>query len=145
MGDSFMSSNRSSKGVRFGVYIPVELEKELRECMENIGIDSRSRVVQEALRLFILEHKWRGAGKVAGVLGVLYNHEVKGIDERLTDIQHEFLDVIVATVHVHLTHEKCMLAIIVKGETMKIKKLLDSIASIRGVFLARPLLLEYSE
>jgi CopG family nickel-responsive transcriptional regulator len=128
--------------LRFGVYIPGDLARDLEECMRITDIRNRSRIVQEALRLFITEHKWRSGGSASGIIGVIYNHEVKGADELLTDVQHEFLDIIVSTVHVHLDRERCMLAIIVRGNTEKIKSLLNKIMGIRGVLVVRPILLE---
>lgn len=128
--------------VKFGVYLPEDLARELEECMDIIGIKSKSKIIQEALRLFIIEHRWKAAGKASGIIGIIYDHEVKGVDELLTDIQHDYLDVIITTMHVHLDKRKCMLAIIVKGDTNKIKELLSNIMKIKGVLVARPMLLE---
>ncbi|ABN69120.1 putative transcriptional regulator, CopG family [Staphylothermus marinus F1] len=132
------------KPVKFGIYLPEDLARELGECMKITGIRKRSKIIQEALRLFIVEHRWKTVGKASGVIGVVYNHEVRGVDEALTDIQHEYLDIIVSTVHVHLDKEKCMLAIIVRGDTGRIKELLSNIMNIKGVLITRPMLLETS-
>lgn len=132
------------KPVKFGIYLPEDLARELDECMKITGIRKRSKIIQEALRLFIVEHRWKTVGKASGVIGVVYNHEVRGVDEALTDIQHEYLDIIVSTVHVHLDKEKCMLAIIVRGDTGRIKELLSNIMNIKGVLITRPMLLETS-
>ena len=136
-----MSDKEKSK-TKFGVYVPDELLRDLELCMKTTGIKSKSKLVQEALRLFIAEHRWKLAGKAVGIIGVVYNHDVGHVDEELTDLQHEFLDVIVSTVHVHLDKEKCMLAIIVRGDTSRIKNLLNEVMKLRGVLIARPLLLE---
>ncbi len=136
-----MTEKEKSK-TKFGVYVPDELVRDLELCMKTTGIKSKSKLIQEALRLFIAEHRWRLAGKAVGIIGVVYNHDVGHVDEKLTDLQHEFLDIVVSTVHVHLDKEKCMLAIIVRGDTDRIKKLLNSIMGLRGVLVARPLLLE---
>ena len=133
---------RGKSKKKFGIYVPDELLRDLELCMKTTGIKSKSRLIQEALRLFITEHRWRLAGRAVGIIGVVYNHEVSRVDEELTDLQHEFLDIVVSTVHVHLDKEKCMLAIIVNGDTDRIKKLLNEIMSLRGVLIARPLLLE---
>ena len=136
-----MTKKERSK-TKFGVYMPDELVKDLELCMKTTGIKSKSKLIQEALRLFITEHRWRLAGRAVGIIGVVYNHDVGHVDEELTDLQHEFLDIVISAVHVHLDKEKCMLAIIVRGDTERIKKLLNSIMGLRGVLIARPLLLE---
>lgn len=63
-------------------------------------------------------------------------------DEELTDIQHKFLNIVVAF-HLHLGRENCLLMILVKGESRRIKNMLDEIIKIKGVKTARPLLLAY--
>ncbi len=130
------------KGSKFGVYIPEDLLRDLEACMKSMGIDSKSKVIQEALRLFITEHRWRASGYAAGVIGVLYNHDVGHVDEELTDIQHKFLDIIISALHIHLDRERCMLLIAVRGDTDRIKELINAISGLRGVLLTRPLLLE---
>jgi len=127
---------------RFGVYIPDDLARELDRIMRELGVKNRSKIVQEALRMYVNEYQWRRHGRVCGVLGVVYNHEVKGVDEKLTDIQHDFLDVIISTLHIHLDREKCMLAIAVRGESERVKKLINLIEGIRGVLLTKTMLLE---
>ncbi len=126
---------------RFGVYVPGDLAKDLEACMKTLGLKSKSKLVQEALRLFINEHKWKLRGKAVGIVGVVYDHEAQDVDEKLTDIQHEYLDVIVSSVHVHLDERRCMLAIIVRGSTRKIRELLNEIMKINGVLAIRQLLL----
>jgi CopG family nickel-responsive transcriptional regulator len=95
----------------------------------------RSKGIQIAMRNFITEESWRSLepGNYAGVVLITYNHETPGIEEKLTDLQHLFLSLIAANVHVHLTTEDCMEAIIVKGEGKKIKHLSESISSVRGI------------
>ncbi|RLG81279.1 MAG: CopG family transcriptional regulator [Thermoprotei archaeon] len=128
--------------IKFGVYLPEDLARELGKCMDITGIKSKSKIIQEALRLFIVEHGWKAVGKASGIIGVIYDHEIRGVDELLTDIQHDYIDVIIATMHVHLDKRKCMLTIIVKGDTNRIKDLLNNIMKIKGVLVARPMLLE---
>jgi len=134
----------STKPVKFGVYLPEDLARELEECMELTGIRSKSRIIQEALRLFIIEHKWKSVGRVSGIIGIVYDHTISGVDELLTDIQHDYLDIIVSTIHVHLDKHRCMLAIIVRGDTGRIKKFINEIMGVRGVLITRSMLLGVS-
>ncbi len=131
--------------VKFGVYIPQDLAIELEKVIEQIGIKSKSKIIQEALRMYINEYRWRVHGKVCGVVGVIYNHEVRGVDEKLTDIQHEYIDIIIATTHVHLDREKCMLAIIVRGDSSRVKEFINNLENIKGILLTRTMLLESRE
>jgi len=130
------------KPQRFGVYLTGDLLDKLEELKMILGVKSRSRVIQEALRMYIAEHSWRVKGRVCGIIGVVYNHEVESVDEKLTDIQHGYLDVIVSALHVHLTRDKCLLAIVVRGAGDRVRSLVNSIESLKGVLLTRAVVLE---
>jgi len=127
---------------RFGVYIPADVLNELDFVMQKLGVKSRSRIVQEALRLFINEYKWRFSQKVHGIIGVVYDHNVSGVDDELTDIQHEYLENIISTIHIHLTRDKCMLIIVMKSEGDRLYELVSRLINTRGVLLVRPMVLE---
>ncbi|GAB6148729.1 CopG family ribbon-helix-helix protein [Stetteria hydrogenophila] len=136
-------SEGEASGVRFGVYIPPDLARELEEFMSKARVTSKSHIVQEALRLFLAENRWRLSGELVGAIGLIYNHEVGNADAELTDIQHHYLDVILGSFHVHLDEENCLLFIIVKGSSERIRRLLDEVRAVKAVKSARTLLLAY--
>ena len=135
-----MEKARSPKG-KFGIYLPEDLVTDLEKCMASLSIRSKSALIREALKLFIVEHRWKTAEEAVGIIGLIYNHEVKGADEALTEIQHEYLKMILSTLHIHLSKEKCMLAIAVNGSTKRMMELLGKLASVKGVEIVKPLLL----
>lgn len=128
--------------VRLGVTFPPDLLKEFDEIIGKMGYESRSKAIQDAVRAFISEYKWlrEETGTRAGIIMILYDHEVRGLEDALTDIQHDFSQVICSTLHVHLTHRDCLEAIAVRGEAKIIRKLAESLASRRGVKLLKLML-----
>lgn len=131
----------SAPPMKIGVYIPGELARKLEDLMKDLSVYNFSHIVQEALRMYIIEREWKTRGLATGVIVVLYNHEVRGVDEALTDIQHEYLELISAVMHIHLDRENCLVAIAVKGDSNSLKKLIGSIESLKGVKLVRPILI----
>ncbi len=130
-----------TKSIKFGVYIPGDLAKELEELSKQIGVSSRSKLIQEALQLFISEHKWRTEGRVVGVITIIYNHDIGNVDEKLTDIQHKYIEEIVTSLHVHLSSDKCLQVVVVKGDSRKIRNLVNEIMNLKGVLAVRTSLL----
>ena len=126
---------------KIGIYIPGELERELRILLEKRGAGSVSQVVQEALRLYLSELLIKEKCVVVGSLTVLYNHEVRGVDSALTDLQHDYMDIILFANHVHLDREKCLLTIVVKGPSERVEELTSKLTSIRGVLVVKPTLI----
>lgn len=125
------------KGVKVGVYIEEELYRQLEELKKRLGVKSTSRLVREAVRAFVAERSLEPAGNVVAVIGLVYNHEVGEADEELTDIQHEFMDVIVSAVHIHLDRERCLLAIFARGNGARVASLFERLERVRGVLGAR--------
>jgi len=124
-----------------GVYIPASLLREAENLMKILNIKSKSKLIQEALKLFISENKWRLKGRAVGIIGVVYRHHVKDIDHEITEIQHRHLDIVASTLHVHLDKERCMLAIAVRGEAEKITELIGELHNLKGIEVVRPILL----
>jgi len=131
-----------SKTIKTGVSFPEDLLKSFDKIVEELGIESRSKAIQEAMRTFISINAWRlTEEEVAGALLVHYSHEEHGIEEQLTDVQHDFLDIIPSTLHLHLTKEDCLQIIVVKGKASKVKRLAQKLREAGRVKQIRHLLL----
>jgi len=133
------------KGVKVGVYIPADIYEEILEFSSKGGKTSLSRLVQESLRTYIYMNQPLREGNVVGTINVVYNHEKKNIDSQLTDLQHEFLEIVVSTLHIHLDEKTCMLNITVKGEGKRISEFINKLRMLKGVLLVNPTLFKIKE
>lgn len=124
-----------AKIVRVGVTFPPDLLKDFDAIINRIGYDNRSKAVQDAVRMFVSEHKWlqEEKGTKVGLVALVYDHDVKGLETALTDAQHEHSRVVCSTMHVHLSERDCLEAIVVKGEANEIKSLAEKISAKKGV------------
>ena len=124
-----------TKIIRVGVTFPPDLLRDFDEIVGKMGYESRSKAVQDAVRLFVSEKRWlqEERGIQAGVLMMLYDQEVRGLESVLTDIQHHYIHIICSTMHIHLSERDCLEAIAVKGDVAYIRKLSDELAAKRGV------------
>ncbi|MEM2937020.1 MAG: nickel-responsive transcriptional regulator NikR [Candidatus Bathyarchaeia archaeon] len=131
-----------AKIVRVSVTFPEDLLRDFDEVIKKTGYENRSKAVQDAVRLFISERKWlqEEKGMQAGVLMLLYDHEVRGLEDALTDVQHHHANLISSTMHIHLTERDCLEAIAVKGEAGEIRKLSDELSSKRGVKILKTMI-----
>ena len=124
-----------TKIVRVGVTFPPELLKELDDISAEIGYESRSKAIQDAVTLFVTEQKLlhKQTGKKAGVLVMVYDHDVKGLEDDLIESQHHHRSVINSVLHVHLSDKECLEAVAVKGDAEDIRKLAQELATRKGV------------
>ena len=120
---------------RFSVSAPPELVREFDEMINKLGQD-RSKAIQQAMRLFLSEHKWvegPGSGECTGAIVLIYDHGVHEAEEELTDLQHGYRQVINSTLHLHIDERNCLEIIAVRGSVSNVKVLIDRLAACRGV------------
>jgi len=136
------TGNRMTKIIRVGVTFPPDLLKDFDEIIDKMSYENRSKAVQDAVRMFVSERKWlqEERGTQAGVLMMLYDHDVKGLESALTDAQHHYAKIIYSTMHIHLSERECLQAIAVKGDAAEIRKLSDELSSKRGVKILKTML-----
>jgi CopG family nickel-responsive transcriptional regulator len=75
----------------------------------------------------------RGNAQAVGTLTVVYDHHQRELQEKLTNFQHDHLDAIVSTVHVHLSAHLCLEVVILRGVTGEIKRIGDGLIAAKGV------------
>ena len=69
----------------------------------------------------------------AGTLTLVYDHHKNDLSRRLTQMQHDEHDIIVATLHVHLDHDNCLEVLVLKGDPERVRRLADKLISCKGV------------
>jgi CopG family nickel-responsive transcriptional regulator len=128
-----------TKIVRASITFPPELLKDFDDAVSKMGYANRSKAVQDAVRMFVSEKKMlqKESGVQTGVLMMLYDHEIKGLENTLTDVQHEYAEVICSTMHVHINERECIEVIAVKGDSGEIRKLSDELTAKKGMKILR--------
>jgi CopG family nickel-responsive transcriptional regulator len=131
-----------AKIIRVGVTFPPELLKDFDEITNKMGYESRSKAVQDAVRLFVSERKWlqEEESNQTGVLLMVYDHEVRGLESELTETQHHHSSLISSTMHIHIGEQDCLEAIAVKGKASEIRKLSNELTTKRGVKILKTMI-----
>ncbi len=123
-----------SDTTRFGVSVPSDLIEEFDKKIEEKMYTNRSEAIRDLIRDFLVKEKWEKSDEeVYGSLTLIYDHEQKGISDKLTDIQHEDHTHIVSTMHIHLDKHNCMETMAIKGKPQHIRKIADRLKSTKGV------------
>jgi len=119
---------------RFGVSIPADLVDTFDRLVEGKGYRTRSEAIRDLMRDALVESEWESnAGEVVGTVTIVYNHEVREISRVLTQLQHQYLDAIVCTTHVHMDEHNCMEVLVVRGAAAEVQAIADKLISTRGV------------
>ena len=120
---------------RLRVSLPSPLVKEFDTVWKSMKYTDRSKAVHDAIRNFITEHKWmqEEADELMGALVLLYYFDKPDLLNAVMRIQHEFEDIIASSMHVHLTKDKCLEIIAVKGKAEHVKNLMQKLMAKKGV------------
>ena len=122
-----------NKLVRFGISLGEDLLDRFDALVAERGYASRSEAFRDLIRGSLVEEEWRTGGEVAGAVTLVYDHNKKDLVSRLTDIQHDAHDLILSTQHIHLDHDHCLEIIAVRGHAADVRRLADSLRSVKGV------------
>lgn len=120
---------------RIGISLPKNLLDRFDEILNYRGYSSRSEGIRDAIRTYITYYKWMAdvKGEREGVITMVYDHDQRGLLVTITDIQHEFHDIIKASLHSHVTHNRCLEVILVHGDGSQLKSLAERLMSQKGV------------
>jgi len=120
---------------RIGISLPKHLLDKFDEIINYRGYSSRSEGIRDAIRSYITYYKWMSdvRGERQGVITMIYDHDQRGLLTSLTDIQHDFMGIIQATLHSHVTEDRCLEVILVRGDGADLKTLAERLMSQKGV------------
>ena len=105
------------KVIRFGVSINPKLLERFDNIIKEKGYTNRSEAIRDLIRDFLVAEEWKTSDEeTVGTLTIVYDHEIRGVSDKLTDIQHRYCKNIISTLHVHLDKHNCMEVLVLKGK-----------------------------
>ncbi|MCQ2377465.1 MAG: nickel-responsive transcriptional regulator NikR [Methanocorpusculum sp.] len=120
---------------RIGVSLPENLLSKFDSIINKRGYSSRSEGIRDAIRSYITYYEWMNdvEGQRQGVITMVYDHDQRGLLEAVTEIQHENRDIIQSSIHSHLTDDRCMEVVMVRGEGAQLRTLAEHLMALKGV------------
>jgi CopG family nickel-responsive transcriptional regulator len=119
---------------RIGVAIDSELLERFDRLIAQRKYTNRSEAFRDLIRDELVEKTWQSPDSdVVGTVTLVYDHHVRLLSEKLTDIQHDHHRLILSTMHVHLDHDNCLEVLVVRGRSAEVRKVADSLISAKGV------------
>jgi CopG family transcriptional regulator, nickel-responsive regulator len=119
---------------RFTVSLPEPLMRTLDRLRSERSYANRSEFIRDLLRAELVKDEWKAqTGHTVDVSTLVYDHEVRALSDKLTDIQHRQFDTITSALHVHLDAHTCLEVIILRGRAREIQTLADQLLAVKGV------------
>ena len=119
---------------RIGVAIDSDLLAKFDELINSRGYTNRSEAFRDMIRDELVQKSWESPdSQVVGTVTMVYDHHVRMLNEKLTDLQHDHHEQILSTLHVHLDHDNCLEVIVVKGKASAVQAIANKLISTKGV------------
>ena len=122
---------------RFGVSLDEDLLKALDGFVVENNFPNRSQAIRHLVEKNLVEKKWQCNQMVAGAVVLLYDHHKGAITTKSNDIQHDYYDVILSSLHFHLNHDNCLEIIAVKGTAKMLTELSDKLIGMKNIIHGR--------
>ena len=118
---------------RFGVSLDQRLLQEFDRHIKRRHYTNRSEALRDLIRDTLVGDEWSEDKETVGTITFVYDHHVRDLTGKLTDIQHAYHGQILSGLHVHLDHDHCLEVLVVKGKGSDIRKVADTLVSVKGV------------
>ncbi len=135
---------------RFTISLPKDLYDDFEHFRESLGM-SRSDAICKAMQAYMVREATKTdlGGDIVGCITYILKHEhFENVSEgesgpkyasiiqsdfiKSNDIQHDFQDLILSTMHLHLTDDNCMIIIVVKGPKLRIFEMNQRLESLQS-------------
>lgn len=128
--------DKSSRLVsRISISLPPVLLTELDQMVESRNFGSRSQALSDMVNRELVEYK-RSLGNdiMVGTITVHYDRSVRGLQTKLADIEYQYIDEVISSLHVQLSENQVMEVILVQGHTQRLQEIANVMLTRRGVF-----------
>lgn len=122
------------KTIRFGVSLDMDLLSRFDQLCDEKSYQTRSEAIRDLIRNALIQKEWEDDDQeTMGVLSLVYDHHQSDLSRKLTEIQHQALEVVLTSMHIHLDHHNCLEVLILRGPGRIIRETSEKLISTKGV------------
>ena len=119
---------------RIGVAIDSNLLEKFDQLIAKRGYGNRSEAFRDLIREELVQKAWESPDDlIFGTITLVYDHHVRMLSDKLTDVQHQHFESVLSSMHVHIDHDNCLEVIIVKGRAKDVQHIANALISTKGV------------
>lgn len=126
------------KTTRFGVSMDDELLEKLDSIVQSRSYPNRSEAIRDLVRGALVGEEWSSSSnEVIGVLVIVFDHHQRDLSSRLLEKEHGRSSDMLATLHLHLDHDNCLEAKVIRGKPEQVRAISDELIAMKGVKFGR--------
>lgn len=127
-----------SEIARFSVSIEQDLLDRFDAYCEQGQFATRSEAIRQLLRNVLNLETWKSGDQPASAtLTLVYDHHRTKLTDQLLELQHRHVDMVVSSMHVHLSHDLCLEVIVLRGLVGPLQQIAASLGGLKGIHKAQ--------
>jgi CopG family nickel-responsive transcriptional regulator len=117
------------------ITLPNGLLDKFDEFIKARGYYSRSEAFRDAVRSLIAEAEVAKleTGTVAATMMITCEYARRDVDLRMSEVRHEFDDIVVENFHRHIGQQYCLEVFIAEGDYQRVLELIGRVRGMRGI------------
>ena len=117
------------------ITLPQDLLNKFDEFMKTRGYFSRSEAFRDAMRNLLSESEIAksSTGNVAATVMTTCDYARKDVDLKISELRHEFDDVVIENVHRHINGKYCVEIFVTEGNNDRILNLVNRLRGMHGI------------
>lgn len=117
------------------ITLPNDLLKKFDQFIKARGYYSRSEAFRDAIRSLIAEVEVAKleTGLIAATMMITCEYARRDVDLRMSEVRHEFDDIVVENFHRHIDQQYCLEVFIAEGNYQRVLELIGRIRGMRGI------------
>lgn len=123
---------------RVSISLPEHLVTQLDAVLGEQGFESRSQAIAGMIREQLTGHRREQGDEImTGTITLFYDHSTPGLQQRLAELQHQYIAEVISSLHVHLMRAHTMEVILVQGPAARLQAISDTMTTLRGVLTGK--------
>jgi len=119
---------------RISLSLPGGLLGRFDELVEERGFESRSQAIAEMMARELDRYTAKKTQQVmTGTITLVYEHSRGELKRKLADIQYEYLNEVISSLHVLLENQHTMEVVLVQGKAKRLRQIANELITCKGV------------
>ena len=111
-----------------------DLAEDFEQLLKARHYKNRSEAFRDLVRREIASDVAEsGNGECVAVVAYAFDHKTRALSNRMVEHQHEHTSLVISSMHVHLNHDKCVEAVVMRGKMRQVRHLAETLIAETGV------------
>ena len=122
-----------TKLARISITVPEHILQAMDQKIVEQHYESRSQAIVDMINRHLIDDSASHNEVMVGTLTLLYDVSMKTLRSQLVDLQQQYLEQVISSLHIQLNDEKVMQVMLMQGVSSDLKRMSEQFIALKGV------------